>query len=325
MLEQLKFVQRGVARRDFVPGLTHFRIQGGRVTGYNGNFCLSSPVEIGFDCAPEARFFIQALNACEDVITLKLDEHGNLLVRSGQFRTAVPCIPLDQVPSTVPEGVPLQPHGSILDAFKSLKEFVGVDASRAWAMGILLAGQSAFATNNIIIAEYWLATPFPHVVNIPGSIVEEVVRINEELVCLQIADGSITFHYADGRWVKSQLLALNWPDVVMALTEAWKGGNLQPVHPQLYSACEKLAQFGDKDGARIYFRGTDVASKKEGAVQGGALFEMTNIPDRGVYQVAYLKDVLDVATQIDLTRYPAPIPFLGDKLRGAMVGLRDDV
>src|SRR6476660_8291126 len=110
MLEALKFVQRGVARRDIVPGLTHFRIVNGRVTGYNGAYSLSAPVDIGFDVAPSAFLFTKALNACEDVITLKMDGPLTLLVRSGNFRMAVPCVPLDSVPETKPEGQVVPSH-----------------------------------------------------------------------------------------------------------------------------------------------------------------------------------------------------------------------
>lgn len=319
MLEQLKFVQRGVARRDLVPGLTHFRIVDGRVTGFNGAYALSAPVDIGFNVAPAANVFIKALDACEDVITLKMD--GNdLLVRSGNFRTAVPCIDLNTVPATIPEGTFIPSHESVLLALRALKPFIGVDASRPWATGVLLANQSAFATNNIIIAEYWLGTPFPRIVNVPSAIVEEVIKVDEELSTLQISEKSITFHYSDGRWIKSALLALNWPNVLEVLSKAWEGANLVPVPLGLANACEKLSRFGDKEGCRTYFRGTDVATHKDGAISGGALVELTGIPNKGCYNTKYLNDIFPVCHSIDFSRYPFPVPFLGNRIRGAIVG-----
>lgn len=321
MLEALKFVQRGVARRDIVPGLTHFRIKDGRVTGFNGSYSLSAPVDIGFNVAPSAGAFVKALDACEDVITLKMDNEKSLLVRSGNFRTSVPCIPLESVPTVTPEGVMVDPHDSILGALELLKPFVGVDASRPWATGVLFNKQSAFATNNIIVAEYWLGTHFPHTVNVPSGIVDEVIRVSEELTMLQIASGSITFHYADGRWIKSQLLALDWPDIISVLDNAWKNTKLKPVPPGLPEAVEKLSRFGDKKDCRTYFRGTDIATHTEGAVDGGALVELQGIPNKGCYHTRYLNDVFDIAERIDFDAYPHPIPFTGARVRGAMVGI----
>ncbi len=320
MLEALKFVQRGVARRDLVPGLTHFRIKDKRVTGFNGAYALSAPVDIGFNVAPAAGVFIKALDACEDVITLQMDG-ANLLVRSGNFRTVVPCIDLDTVPETLPEGEVIPTHESILAALGALKPFVGIDASRQWACGVLLANESAFATNNVIVVEYWLGSKFPRIVNVPSAIVEEVIKVNEELTHLQIAENTITFHYKDGRWIKSQLLDLSWPNVIAVLDQAWQGANLQPVPPGLMEACLKLARFGDKDGAHCHFRGKDIATHKDGAIAGGALVELPGVSDKGCYHTTYLNKVLEIADRIDFSRYPGAIAFGAGRLRGAMVGV----
>lgn len=321
MLEALKFVQRGVARRDIVPGLTHFRIKDGRVTGYNGSYSLSAPVDIGFNVAPMAGFFVKALNSCEDVIQLRMDGPTKLHVQSGDFETCVPCIPLDSVPETKPEGVTVDPHGEMLGALEALKPFVGRDASRPWATGVLLSGQSAFATNNIIVAEYWLGTAFPHVVNVPSLVIDEVIRVSEELTTLQIAGGSITFHYADGRWIKSSLLALDWPNAMAVLDHAWQGAQLTGIPQGLAEACEKLAKFGDQKDSRTYFRGEDVATHREGVPEGGGRVRLQGVPPAGCYHTEFLNDLFDVAEAADFGRYPNPIPFTGARVRGAMVGI----
>jgi DNA polymerase III sliding clamp (beta) subunit (PCNA family) len=320
VLEALKFVQRGVARRELIPGLTHFRIVDGRVTGFNGSYSLSAPVDIGFNVAPAANIFIKALDACEDVITLKMDGK-NLLVRSGNFRTLVPCLDLNTVPITEPEGRMVPSHESILSALDTLKPFVGIDASRPWSTGILFTKQSAYATNNIIIAEYWLGSPFPGVVNVPSAIVDEVCKVSEELSVLQISDTSITFHYADGRWIKSALLNLDWPNIMTIFEQAWEKTGLRPISEGLREACEKLSRFGDPKDSRTYFRGNEISTHKEGSVAGGALIDFPGAPDKGCYHTGYLNDLLEIADVVDFTKYPAPIPFGGNRLRGAMVGI----
>lgn len=329
ILEALKFVQRGVARRDLIPGLTNFRIKDGRVTGFNGTLALSAPVDIAFDAAPSAGHFIRALDACDDVITMVQESEHKLIVRSGRFKTAVPCVDLSTVPETIPEGVSVAPHLSMLKAFEVLTPFIGIDASRKWACGVLLAGNSAYATNNVILTEYWLGTPFPYIVNIPSSAVEEVIRIHEELLSVQLCQSSITFHYADGRWIKSQLIsAYEWPDVNGVISRAWVLPEtniprpLMPIPMGLSAACEKLARFGTKDEFYTYFRGTNASTLLNGVEDGGAMVELEGLPETGAFHTMYLSKVLDVATHADFTAYPLPVPFVGPNIRGVVLGIR---
>lgn len=321
MLEALKFVMRGVARKDYVPGLTHFRIQNGRCTGYNGTFCISAPVDISFDVAPQAGMFIKALNACEEVITLKMESPTSLLVRSGSFRVSVPCIPPESVPQVTPSGVMLAPHASILHAFSALAPFIGVDASRKWALGILLAGESAYATNNVVITEYWLGSAFPALVNIPSGIVDEVIHIDEELSAMQVSDSSITFHYKDGRWIHSPVLALSWPDVPSLMRKCWQDANLTDVTEAFQAACLKITPFTDPDFGHIYFRGFDISTTKGGISDGGAVFEMPGLPIKGCFHTKHLNKVLEAAEEADFTKYPDAVPFRGGNLRGIMLGI----
>jgi hypothetical protein len=329
ILEALKFVQRGVARRDIIPGLTNFRIADGRVTGFNGVMALSAPVDIGFNAAPGAGHFIRALNACEDVIQVTQQSEDKILVRSGNFKAAVPCISVDKVPATYPEGVVVPSQASVLQAFEVMHPFIGIDASRKWACGILLAGNSAYATNNIVLVEYWLGTPFPYIVNVPSDAVDEVLRIHEEMTSIQLCETSITFHYGDGRWIKSQLVSsVDWPDVSKAMDRGWKteDGNwrsLPPVPTGLAPACVKLAAFGSKDEYYTHLRTNYASTMPDGTDDGGALVELGGLPDKGKFHTAYLNDVLAVATSIDLTVYPAPVPFAGGPLRGVILGARE--
>lgn len=320
MLEALKFVMRGVARRDYVPGLTHFRIKDQRVTGYNGLLALSAPVDVSFNAAPHAGRFIKALQQCEDVISLRLDGE-TLLVKSGNFKVSVPCVNLNDVPTILPEGTPIKPHESILEAFEKLFPFIGVDAARPWATGILLANSSAYATNNIVAAEYWLGVPFPKIVNIPSSAIQEAIRIEEDIDFMQVAEASVTFHYQDARWIRSPLLNLNWPNVPGVIKNTWKGVTMWEITPELRKACIKLATFCEEHKEHLYFRPGEVSTTAKGLETGGAVCELSGLPSVGCYHASHLNDVLTAATHIDLTKYPAAIPWHGGAIRGAMLGI----
>lgn len=320
MLDALKFVARAIARRDYVPGMTHFRIQGKRCTAYNGTLAISAPVDIAFDIAPQASLFMKALEACEDVITLRLDDNGNLLVRSGAFRVVVPCVPLDTVKRINPDGLTIFSEVPLLAAFTALRDFIGSDANRAWSLGVLLAGQSAYATNNVIVAEYWLGLDFPSVVNVPFFAIDEIIWIEDEIHSLQIGKDSVTFHYSDGKWIKSPLLSLDWPDVRGLMAKSWQDAQLAAITEDFRKSCGKLAKLSEDDLPRIFFRDGELSTRPGGLADGGAIIEIAGLPTKGCYNAKLLNVMLASATKIDFTKYPAPIPFASGNLRGVMMG-----
>ncbi len=213
MLDSLKFVQGAVAKKDFVPTLTHFRIENNIVKGYNGSLALASPIDLDVTASPKGTTFAKAIKACKDTVSITLTSTQRLSIKSGKFRAFVECTP-EPFPDIEPEGpvIPMEP--GLISVVKQLAPFMGIDASRPWALGMLFRDGSVFATNNIIVVERWLGFSFP-VVNIPAAAIKELIRINKDPISVQVCSTSITFNFEEGRWLKSQLSTLEWPDLVL--------------------------------------------------------------------------------------------------------------
>lgn len=316
MIQELKFVRNAVATKDFVPTLTHFRICGGRVTGYNGELAISSPVAIDLDIAPKAGKFMQAINACEETVTLTMQK-GRLLVRSGKFKTFVDCVDVDTVPVVVPTGRKVKLAGSLLGCFRTVEPFIGIDASKPWACGVLFKGQSAFATNNVIIVEHWMGADLP-LVNIPSFAIKEVLRNGIEPDHMLIEDNRITFMYEDGKWISSPLSVLQWPAVDKALDQDMS--KLTKFPETFFEGVEKLAKFGDELG-RCYFK-ENLLTTSDKYEDEGATYACGGVPAEGCYNLKILASLKGVAEMIDFTAYPKPAPFCGGMVRGVMVGYR---
>lgn len=317
MLDELRFVQGAVARKDLgVPGLSHFCIKDKRVIGYNGAIALSSPIDVTLSCAPKAAPFLAAIRTCKDTIELHITPNGRLSVRSGRFNAFVDCLEDQDYPRIAPEGETVKLGGGILEALASLAPFIAVDASRPWARGILFRGASAYATNNIIVAERWLGYQFPLEINIPEEAVSELLRIGDEPTHLQVSENSITFHFEGGRWLRSQLLTTAWPDVSPILN---RPSNPSPLPAEFFSALEDISPFTD-DQERVFFLPDAVSTVPEGDT--GAKVLVTGIPGGGCYNIKQVRHLEGIVKEIDLTLYPDPCLFFGDKLRGAIVGMR---
>lgn len=316
MLNELKFVQGAVARKDLVPAMTHFRIEDGFVRGFNGTMALNSPIPFEINCNPKASQLVKAIAQCTETVTLSMTQGNRLRIQSGKFRAFVDTIDGD-TPHPQPEGQEVAFDGEqFLTACKVLYDFIGDDASRQWTNGILLSGSSAFATNNTTLLEYWLGDPFPFVINIPRACIREVIRIGESPTHAQITDHSITIHYTDGRWIRSQLFETTWPDLAKILD---KPSDPKPIPEEFFDGLEVLKKMSD--GSNNVYLSNGLMRTHQEEFTGGT-YEVDGIDFQGCYNIAKLSLLRNVLDRIDFSGYPGPCMFFGDRVRGAIIGLR---
>jgi len=340
MLKELKFVMGAVAKKDFLPAMTHFAIEGGTVRSYNGCVALSAPIAFDIDCKPKADKLVHAIAQCPELVvpTLSMTKAGRLSISAGAFKAFVECV-TEETPHVLPDGdivrldmeveeqcdeagnpcaPPLTLGGVLLNALRVLSPFIGDDASRQWSNGVLFRGQSAFATNNVLLMEYWIGAQMPITVNVPRIAIREMLRINEAPTHAQVTPTSLTFHYKDKRWIRTQLLDLGWPDLEPLLA---KDSKPVAITDDLFVGLEKIEPFADKMG-RVFITDGVLSTIPDIKVDEGAYFELPNFPFNGIYQIQMLMLLRGVAQQADLSMYPSPCIFYGERLRGAIVGMK---
>jgi DNA polymerase III sliding clamp (beta) subunit (PCNA family) len=315
MLNELKFVQGAVAKKDYLPALTHFCIENGTVRGYNGTLALCSPIPFDIECKPKAAPMVQAIRNCTDTVVLSMTKAGRLSIKSGKFKALIDCVE-GETSHVEPEGDIIEIDGqALLNAVKALQNFIGDDASRPWSNGVLLKGQSAFATNNVILVEYWTGVNFP-TLNLPRTAVREILRVDEPPILAQATDTSFTLHYSNKRWIRTQLLSTDWPDLAKILERE----SVQvPVNPELFVGLEVIKSFTDKMGRVTFHEGSLRTNLEESE---GADYELEGLTFPGSYNLEMLASLKDVVKTIDFTAYPRPCIFHGDRLRGAIIGMR---
>jgi hypothetical protein len=325
MLDALRFVSTAVARKDFIPDLTHFKIEDGRITGFNGMVALSSDIDLDLTVMPSAGQLIDAIRACKETISLNVTETGRLAVKSGKFRAYVNCLPKQSAVFVEPEGQSIDMGPDFLTGIKKVAPIMGIDASRPWAMGIKLVGESMFATNNVMMVQYWHGSPLPFDIIIPAAAVSELLRINEDPTEVQLTSNSITFWFGNERWLRTQLVVGDgWPihlvDKIMAIES---NTLLTPFPVGFFDAVKTLEPFvGER--STIYLEPTGLRTERtEGA---GACFDMeTGLPCLQAYHLHQLTLLGEVADRIDWSNYPGPCKFKGgSRMRGALIGQRLD-
>lgn len=326
MLDALRFVAPAVAKKDYIPALTHYRIKSERITGFNGIISLSSDIDVDLDIYPNAAMLLAAIRACSDTITLNMTPGGKLAVKSGKFRSFVECLDEDPAVFVEPDGDEVEVGEHFLAGIKKLAPVMGVDASRPWAMGIRASRQSLFATNNAVLAEYWTGTDFPFDVVIPAVAVEELLRINQNPTKVQVTQGSISFWFGETRWLRSSLIESHlWPDDhVSRILSAISGSKQSEFAAGLFDAIDKLKPFLQESGT-LYLSATGVSTSKHDGEGSSIDLEMPEIEQMQAYHQKNLALLGEVADTIDWSTYPKPCMFAGERLRGAIVGQKVDV
>jgi len=314
LLKTMRFIRGAVASKDLVPEMKHFWIADGGIRAYNGVIALYSPIEFAVPCMPIAVPLVKAIANCQEVMSIGMTDGGRLRIQSGPFKAFIECFDTE-APIIEPQGQVFEIDGEqLMTAIRAVLPFVGTDASRPWVNGVYLKDQSAFATNNVCVVQYWIGTPFPMSANIPIEAIRELVRIDDFPTYAQISEHSITFHYPSGRWLRTQLYSTDWPDLAAILE---RPSTLAPIPPTLFDALEAIRPLAEKDN-NVYFRNGCVnTSPAEGI---GASYEVPGLDFTGIYKIDMLL-LLQAAQYVDFTMYPKPCAFQGDRLRGAIVGL----
>lgn len=313
LLSSLKFVKGAIAKKEIIDGLTHVAIENGTVRSFNGFMALSSPIALDLNCKPKAAPFIKAIENCDDTVHLSMTKAGKLRIKSGGFRVLIECIE-DGANHVTPEGEFFDIDGeSVYDAIKTLAPFVGTDASKPWSNGIMLNGQIAMATNNVIAIQYWTGSSFPCIVNLHRQFITEILRIKKFPVKGQTDGRSLTFHYEDGSWIRSNLLDTNWPDFNKILDVP---SNPKPLHEQFFEGLNVVKPFMTKDG-RVFFENemvkTHLYDEDEGAV-----FELKGLDLDAAFNLPMLQLLDGIATEIDFNATERYGYFQGKNLRGVI-------
>lgn len=312
MLTSLKFCQ-GAVGDNTVPGMNCFVIEKGRIYASNGIVTMSAPIDVDFDCRPNAKMMVEGISKCKDDTTVKLLQSGKVSIKSGKFKVSVP---------TVKEGYTVyQPAGQfyqfdgerLVSGLRTLLPFVGTDVQKLWCTGVSLRNGVLAATNNHVLCEYWFGVQLPDNIIIPGPSVKEIVRIKDIPIGLQTDGVSITIHYEGERWIRTQLVGDDFPN-----TDRIFPASSTPVQlpEDFYEGMAAIKPFVVKDTIWL-------ADKclRTSTTQGEGASYRVGMDGYACFSFKYMNELKDVTTLVDFTQHPKLV-FFGDNLRGVLMGKR---
>lgn len=322
MLKALKFVQGAVSKKDFIPALTHFRIQDGFVTGCNGWLTLRAPINLDIVAAPKANLFVKAVESCEGTASLHKTPAGKLAVCSASFKSFVDCLDNDVFPSMPTlEGELYPVSGDFIGMVRTLAPFVcdTENAQGEWVNSLFMrADGNNFATDNIKLIQMYTGAMLPLSTNlcIPYHTIRELLRIGQNPIAMGWDSKGILFMYENNMWMHTTQRQIQWNDSVESMFPPY--GPVAPVPEGLFPALKKIKPFVD-EAQKIYFKdGVLRTSETEGE---GTTITFDGCPKLAGFTLRHLLALEGVATHIDFDAFPNPSVFYGNGLRGLVVGL----
>jgi DNA polymerase III sliding clamp (beta) subunit (PCNA family) len=320
MRESLLKVRGAVSTKDFTPVLTHFAFRDGTVAGFDGRMFIQAPLKLRLSCTVKAKLFITALDACDNEPDRIEQTETGLVINRGSFTATLPTGKIEEFAPATPDPRPVKRTAPLLPKLKQLFPFIGEDASRPWACGLLIDGLNAYATNNVCLARVKLPQAMPEAespLNLPRFAIEELIRIDEEPISIARSENALTFYYKDKSWLRTVLFETNWPKPPREILDGIKADH--KIHPELVEAVRTLAPFADEKAPVLWLDGDEVKTP-DGERHAVHKMKYAMALGHGAYRVEALSLVLEAATHARWIDYPR-VPWKGDGIDGIMVGV----
>lgn len=300
-----------ICKDEGAPHETHILLQNKTATAFNGTLAAGALIEDDIQAAPHAKTFLNALQKCTEGYTITQLDEAKLSIKSGKFKAIVPCINPNLLPFPIPDspatgiGEPFRSALSIIDKIKI------ENGQHVHLLSFLLNGPSLIATDGKIIIEAWHGLDLPPGLPIPLTLIPSIMGNPKRLFSFGFSPSSVTFYFDDNSWVRSQLYAQPWPNVMHILE---RKSSPVAIPTDFYKGLETIIPFGE---GTVYFDTNLLRSHRDDGK--GAVFELMGLNKGPVFTIKYLMMIKDIATKIDFYN-DKMLAFTGPNIRGMIAG-----
>lgn len=306
LITALKFVSQAQRKTGNVQQ-THCIFKGDMLFAYDGSLAIGVPVKADFDACPHTETLISALSKCGSEFTISVSE-TNFVVSAPEFSIEIPTASQTEMAMVTPDHNIAQVNNAVKFAIVGAAELASETAKFAVAASINLGPGTAIGTNRKLILEIWHGVDLPPNMIIPKRAAATIAKNDAEMIGFGYSGATATFHYADGSFIKTELLNENWPDVSPFLDLPLR--NLWPIPDEFFSALRVVAPFSD-DGL-VHFSETEIRC-------GSAVYKIEGLPNGKSYDVKNLLLCEKYAKQFDFETTNGQANFVGDIARGALI------
>lgn len=313
LLDALRFASIAIDK-DGAHSFVAFRNQW--LTAENETFAIGCPVSADLDLCPQADLFFSALNQCGPNFQLTQVSLNGVSLKSGNFRALVPAMASDTLSIVRPDAVQVDITDTLKDAFAACYKVVGKknDNERIINKCVLMRSGSMVGTNGGIAIEYWHGLGLPTLC-IPIKTAETIAKITKSLRAFGMSDRSATFYFDDGSFLKTRLIAGEYPNVDKLFD--MHSGNFQPIWPTLYAGISAIKGFCPDDS--MYFSANRIGSHRNSDL--GASYTIDGLRGDYCFSIIYWMVCEPYISHVCLAEHrSSPHAFYGPNVRGLIMG-----
>lgn len=319
ILDAIRFVRGAVPTRDHYPQLKHVLIKDKTIRAFNGTIAIQAPINTKLTAAPQADAFAKAVAAADDKTRLQISKiKGNIVLKMAGRKITVPCIDTDEYPDIPMDGERFTFDGELLPALRDVAPFIAKPPCKPYAQGVMLVKSWAVAGHMTTVIARKMTAQFPTFLNLPDTMVKELLRIGEEPQDYLISPHCIVACYENGGFVYSKTIDMGWPNVFNIIDV---NNSIKPdVDPSLLlSQLKQLKPFSENNMVQIH-KGK-ITTTSANKVQ--AEFECKGLVGAGFFNIDDLMRVAAVSDGFTLAAYPERCAFSrGDDVRGVLLGYK---
>ncbi len=307
--------------QDSSGGVDHYIIGGGRIAAYNGRVVASAPFPWGGDAivaGADVERIIARLPG-DATITVKSDQ---LSIKSGRFGGRIRL--LDAAATwAIPDvtgDLPLtgDAAASIARATRKLKPVISDVMIPPWMGSMIITPGAATAVSDgaHVVARVEIDPSIDASALIPRAAVEFIAARDDDPTGAEIAENHAAFAWADGTFMRTQLLTGNPPSAIEKILDDVTKNEMTEITPEWRAAYDRVAFAPDVRISPTTLLAVGDRSEADDAAETG----LADGVDETLWSATVLDLALSLATKWSLAGWPGACPFAGDGVRGAFAG-----
>jgi len=194
---------------------------------------------------------------------------------------------------------------------------IAESSGEPYETAVFFEPNSCVCTNGSVIAEYWHGLGWYEFkkltdVLIPKQAIGALSKTDKGLVKCGLSEQSITFHFEDGSFIKTQLIKEPFPPYAHLFE---KKVNPWPISEDFFKAVRSIEPFA-KEGV-VYFVDGGLASSQSGET----FYKIEGLPKDWSFNIKHLLSVEHLVKTIHFDVDSNKAIFFGENCRGIVMGM----
>lgn len=314
LIESLKFIsvvqkKSGTVEQQFCAMTNHWLIAN------NGIVMAGTRIEENLFACPHTYQLLEALTKSGQEMNIAQLNQNTLSVKSEKFNALIPCVAFESLNLPQPDPKQVQVNNRIKEALGAVAPLATDGAEKAHNAAVLLKSGTTAATNNQGILECFHGFDlFGKEFMVPKAAAVAVAECEKELVALGCSQSSLTFHFADDSFIRTQLFAESFPNfehLFNVQTNCW------PLPDEFFKAIKVVKSFSPN--GFVYFDNGVVKSKE--IETEATTYRLEGLPDEMIFNAKLLLLVQHAMAKVDFDKGRNNVIFFGNNIRGILAAV----